>query len=57
MLALLSMLSATVTKLSKEDCKVYSDLLVDIFLTCLDYRTQETKVCVRGKKVHCAIKH
>ncbi len=45
MLAVLSMLSATVARLSKEDSKSCGSVLVELFLVCLDYRTQDTKVC------------
>ena len=59
MLALLGMLSATIGGLGKEDSKTHGNLLLDIFLTCLDYRTQETKVplicrmCALSGRVHC----
>ena len=44
MLALLGMLQATVSRLTKEDHRVHGDLLCEIMLSCLDYRTTHTQV-------------
>ena len=44
MLAVLGMLSVSVSRLSREEGKVHCDLLLEIFLTCLDYRAQQTEV-------------
>ena len=46
MLSLLSMLSLTVTKLTRDDCKTHQELLLELFLTCLDYGVQQTKVII-----------
>jgi hypothetical protein len=42
------MLSATVSRLSRDEGKIHGELLLEIFLTCLDYRAQQTKVIVVG---------
>lgn len=40
------MLSATLGRMSREDGKAHASLLSELFLVCLDYRAQETKVIV-----------
>lgn len=44
MLALLSMLSSTIAKLNKDEIKKHKSVLLEIFLSYLDYRTQKTQV-------------
>ena len=44
MLALLSMLSSTVSLLSREDVKAHTSLLLELFTAALDYRVTQANV-------------
>lgn len=44
MLALLSMLSSTISLLSREDVKTHTSLLLELFTVVLDYRVTQANV-------------